>query len=121
MHEFTLASYDMHFPHSYPKWRPTKEDIVYPDQILLDFHPWRHFFHLTVHCGGAVILVHQRRKMASYYAIEDILSVAAIHPFYNSSTTYPPDQDAIASLRGQTARQLGKSWSSWPLLRKDEL
>ena len=61
--------------------------------------------------------------MGTFYSIDDILGVAAVHPFYNAASHYPPSVDEIDQIRRFKARELdiGTRWLSWPLLHKDEL
>lgn len=55
------------------------------------------------------------------YTLQDILAVAAIHPFYNSSVRFPPTsaqiREASRNARGNECTDL----TSLPLTHKDNL
>lgn len=62
--------------------------------------------------------------MADHYSLEQVSSVAAVHPFYNPDTNYLPTQAEVARIRRQsetTDQGIVVRWSSWPLLHKDGL
>lgn len=39
------------------------------------------------------------------YSLAEVLAVASIHPFYNSTVEYPPDAGAILEAQVQAAEQ----------------
>ncbi len=59
--------------------------------------------------------------MATYYSIKDILSVAHIHPFYESSTKYPPSPGKVATVLENQDEHANTPLSSQPLLHKNQL
>lgn len=59
--------------------------------------------------------------MANYYSIRDILSVAHIHPFYESSAKYPPSGEKVAVVLENQDEHINTQLSSQPLLHKDQL
>ena len=52
--------------------------------------------------------------MATYYSLQDILTVARIHPFYSTKHKYPPSSEAIA-------QALKSELSTERLLHKNQL
>ncbi|KAH7125924.1 hypothetical protein EDB81DRAFT_730223 [Dactylonectria macrodidyma] len=58
----------------------------------------------------------------SNFSLEEVLSIAKIHPFYNSHVRYPPDTHAINVAREKAANEPTKAdLRAQPLLRKRDI
>lgn len=56
------------------------------------------------------------------YSLDDVISVAKVHPFYVPGIQYPPDDDTIQAARGLAAKEQRKfDLALQPILRKTEL
>ncbi|KAE8352567.1 hypothetical protein BDV28DRAFT_134961 [Aspergillus coremiiformis] len=55
------------------------------------------------------------------FSLAEVLAVANIHPFYNPSVEYPPDQDSIESVVQSASKQTDIDISSRPLVSKKDL
>lgn len=56
------------------------------------------------------------------YSLSDILTVAGLHPFYNSDVQYPPDEPVIrAALESAAASSPKEKLEQQPLLLKNNL
>lgn len=56
------------------------------------------------------------------YSLSDILTVAELHPFYNSDVQYPPDEPAIrVALESNAGSSSKEKLEQQPLLLKNTL
>ncbi|KAL8949751.1 MAG: hypothetical protein Q9222_004167 [Ikaeria aurantiellina] len=61
--------------------------------------------------------------MAYNFSVSDVLSIAAVHPFYNSNIKYPPSQAEIRRIQDPRTENHSSTppLSMWPLLSKNAL
>lgn len=56
------------------------------------------------------------------FALEDVLAISKIHPFYNPDVLYPPNPDAIHTARNWAMKKTGEAaLNTQPLLWKRDL
>ncbi|CEJ94149.1 hypothetical protein VHEMI09699 [[Torrubiella] hemipterigena] len=57
----------------------------------------------------------------SLYSLQNVLSVAKVHPYYNNSIEYPLSRDALREHIKKEAADTSSDIAEWPLLRKKTL
>lgn len=59
--------------------------------------------------------------MAKFYTLEDVLTVASLHPFYHDDVLFPPSHDLINEALTNRASRDTRNLHDFPLCGKEHL